>query len=110
MRLHSVILLLSFALLIQNTCPRGYAGKSMVSPACGHAMAHCHMKPGTPAASDQKGDAVAQNFSSHSPFFLFAVVQPVHIFRPEPVAAVPAAPETGYIDAFPDELLRPPRA
>ena len=34
LKLRSIIFLLAFALLIQNTCPHGFAGKTAVARAC----------------------------------------------------------------------------
>jgi hypothetical protein len=101
----AITMLLIFALLIQNTCPRGYAGKSTVVASC----SHCPYKQisTTPAKS---GLNILSNHSAHMPLFVLAMPDPL------PVSSLiaAAAPHRGipnvYEDTLPKELLRPPQA
>lgn len=100
-----VILLLVFALFIQNTCPHGYAGKSSVASAC----SHCPMKKSF-AAPSAKTTIASDPSSDHFPLYVFAVQKPIHTFQLEPVKSARTVLANGYKDALPDGLLRPPHA
>src|SRR5512143_3149541 len=63
-----IILLLALALLIQNTCPFGAAGKSTVSYACGH----CQMKHAVTASPIGQKQLVSDSASVHFPLYVFA--------------------------------------
>jgi len=105
--LKPVILLLALALLVQNTCPHGYAGKSSVASACDH----CPMKKHFAAPSASAKTTVASVPSSdHFPLYVFAVQKPIHTFQLEPVTSARTVLANCYEDALPNELLRPPQA
>jgi hypothetical protein len=100
----TIIVLLIFALLIQNTCPHGYAGKSsMVSP-----CAHCPLKHVHAASPDRRSILVTVSSSLHIPLFVFAASKTVTAFQHGPTAFLDPPLAKSYEDALPEELLRPP--
>jgi len=105
-KLRSIILLLAFALLVQNTCPFGAAGKSTVASSC----EHCQMKHSIMASPDGQKQLVSDSSSIHFPLYVFAVPKTVHTFQLNPIKSARPALAEFYKDALPDELLRPPRA
>jgi hypothetical protein len=106
LKLRSIIFLLAFALLIQNTCLHGFAGKTAVTPVC----ANCPMKHNLMASPDGQDKIVSDSPSTHFPLFVFAVLKAVHTFQLEPITSSRPVLSDYYQDALPDELLRPPRA
>jgi hypothetical protein len=105
-KLRPIILLLAFALLIQNTCPFGAAGKSTVASSCGH----CQMKHSTMASPAGQKQLVSDSSSTHFPLYVFAVPKTVHTFQLNPIKSARPVLAEFYKDALPDELLRPPQA
>ena len=105
LKLSPVIFLLAFALLIQNTCPHGFAGKTSLAPSC----SNCPLKKCRITTSGQKNIA-SDSSSVHFPLYVFAVPKTTRTFQLEPIKAVRAIIADCYTDALPDELLRPPRA
>jgi hypothetical protein len=105
-KLKPIMLLLAFALLIQNTCPYNAAGKSSVTGACGN----CPLKHTFTVASDAAKNLVNDASSVHYPLYVFSVPKTVHTFSLDPVKSVKPVLADRYKDALPDELLRPPRA
>jgi hypothetical protein len=101
-----IILLLALALLIQNTCPFGTAGKSTVSHACGH----CQMKHAVTAPPIGQKQLVSDSSSVHFPLYVFAVPKTVHTFQLSPVKSARPVLADFYQDAQPDGLLKPPQA
>ena len=104
--LRSIRLLLVFALLIQNTCPHGFAGKTAVARAC----ANCPIKHHLMAPQDGQEKIVSGSTPVHFPLYVFEAPKTVHTFRLEPIKSARPVLANGYKDALPDELLRPPRA
>lgn len=103
----SIIFLLVFALLIQNTCPFGAAGKSAVAASCGN----CPLKHGFhPATAGGQKNLAPDASPAHFPLYVFAVPKTVHVFQPQPAVSKPTILADRYKDALPEELLRPPRA
>ncbi len=102
----SLIFILAFALLIQNTCPHGFAGKSSVAATCKHCPMKQHQNM-TPDAQQKISSAQSQN---HFPLFVFSVPKTIHTFQLSPVKTVRPVLADRYKDALPDELLRPPQA
>lgn len=104
--LRSIVLLLAFALLIQNTCPFGAAGKSAVTSSCGSCpLKHCFLVP-----LDGLMSFVSDPSAIHFPLYVFAVPKTIHTFQLYPVNSFRPLLTDRYRDALPDELLRPPRA
>jgi hypothetical protein len=102
----SIIFILAFALLLQNTCPFGAAGKSTVALSCMNCpMHHSHIViPG-----GQK-NLVADFSSIHFPLYVFAVPKTIHTFQLDPLKSMRFVLADNYKDISPEELLRPPRA
>ena len=102
----SILFLLVFSLLIQNTCPFGAAGKSTVACACEQCpLKHC-VTADTPGRNHLTSDAS----SIHFPLYVFAMPQTNPAVEPVPTASLRPPLTGGYQDALPDELLRPPQA
>ncbi len=103
-----IIVVLAFALLIQNTCMHGYAGKSAVfaSSSC----SHCPYKQmhKAPAANDRS--SIISNHPDHLPLFVLEMPNPLPVFRLEPAAYPQPIILSAYKKSFPNELLRPPHA
>ncbi len=106
LKLKSVIALLAFALLIQNTCPFGAAGKSTVAAVCDH----CPLKHNFIVSTDGQKDLVSDPSPVHYPLYVFSVPKTVHTFQLSPIQSAQPLLADNYQDALPDELLRPPRA
>ncbi|HUJ18793.1 MAG TPA: hypothetical protein VL197_12460 [Nitrospirota bacterium] len=106
LKLRPVILLLAFALLVQNTCPHGFAGKTSVTPACGH----CSLRQLHASHPDPQLTISSSPSPVHYPLFVFAVPKTVHTFQLDPIKSARLVLVDRYKDALPDELLRPPRA
>ena len=103
-----ILFLLIFALLIQNTCLHGFAGKSTVASTC----SHCPQKQANHPAPER--DVIKVSISSHStahlPMFVLDIQNTQPIFRLAAIAIPqPVIPNT-YKNTAPDELLHPPRA
>ena len=106
-RIPVILFFLIFALLIQNTCPQGFAGKSAVSSAS--ACSHCpHKQEHQPAPNSGKL-SIASHSTSHLPIFVLDIPNTQPLFRLAAIATPqPVLPDT-YKNAAPDELLHPPR-
>ncbi len=105
LKLRPVMVLLAFALLIQNTCPMGAAGKSMLVSSCGH----CPMKhQGSISPEGQKKLIVYPPI--HFPLYIFSVPNNTHTFQLEHTVFTRPLLANGYVDASPGRLLRPPRS
>lgn len=103
--LRSIIFILAFALLIQNTCPFGAAGKSSVAAAC----AHCPLKHNLLVSLDGHENLVTDFSRVHFPLYVFKVPKTIHTFQLAPIISARPVLADSYKDALPDELLRPPR-
>ena len=102
-----IILLLSSALLIQNTCPFGAAGRSsVVSPSC----KDCPLKHSIVVSQDGRNKLVSVFSEVHFPHYIFKVSNTIFSFRISPLASEGPILANNYEDALPDELLRPPRS
>jgi hypothetical protein len=104
----SIILLLTLALLIQNTCPLGFAGKSTVASTC----LHCPERQTHHPVPDGEGIKISiqSHSTAHLPIFVLDIPNTQTIFRFAVIAIPqPVMPNT-YKNTAPDELLRPPRA
>jgi len=102
----SIIFILAFALLIQNTCPFGAAGKSTVAASC----TNCPMHHSQIVMTDGQKELVSDSSSVHFPLYVFAVPKTIHTFQLDPIKSMRLLLADNYKDISPDELLRPPRA
>jgi hypothetical protein len=105
-RLQPLLVILVFALLIQNTCPFGAAGKTTVAASCDH----CPSKHGIIAASDAQNNLVSDSSVIHFPLFIFADPKAIHTFQFFFTKSERPIFSDNYTDALPDGLLRPPRS
>ncbi len=102
----SIIFILAFALLIQNTCPHGFAGKSSVAATC----KNCPMKKQHDMSPDVQKKISSARSQNHFPLFVFAVPKTIHTFQLSPIETARPVLIDRYKDALPDEFLRPPQA
>jgi hypothetical protein len=101
-----IILLLSFALLIQNTCPFGAAGKTAVASST---CKDCPLKHRIIIPQDGQKKLLSDFSSIHFPHYIFEVPKTTLSFHIEPITSEGPILANDYRDALPDELLRPPR-
>jgi hypothetical protein len=102
----SIIFVLAFALLIQNTCPFGAAGKTAVASSC----PDCPFKQCLVVAQPGQACFAAGFPVAHFPLYVFAVPKTVHAFRLAPVETRGAVLAERHTDPLPAALLRPPHA
>jgi len=94
------------ALLIQNTCPQGFAGKSTVASNCSHCPQRQEHKPATEGGTLNSISPAP----AHLPMYILDIPNTQPTFRLVAVAInQPVIPNT-YKNTAPDELLHPPRA
>lgn len=107
LKVASVISLLVFALLIQNTCPSGMAGKSTVAANCSHCpQKQMHTAPASPDGQVR----IVSGQASPFPMYVLEMPHVQPVFQLAPIATPQPSIPNSYKDALPDELLRPPRA
>lgn len=104
--LRSIIFILAFALLIQNTCPFGAAGKSAVTASC----KNCPLKHSFIVSAEGQKNLKSDSSSIHFPLYVFAVTKTVPTFQFAPVMSERPILNDQYKDALPNGLLRPPQA
>ena len=104
--LRLIIFLLAFALLIQNTCPFGAAGKSTVTSSC----QNCPSKHNFIISPNGQKNLVSDSLSSHFSLHVFTVPKTIHVFQLYPIKSARPILADRYKDAMPDELMGPPRA
>ncbi len=113
-RMKTVALIVSFvlalSLLVQNTCPHGYAGKTSVIRACGHCPHKLDREAMKTVMQTVKLEPAVQKQASHPPLFVLAFQEKMHTLLPAPVQTAPAFLANRYQDAGLHELLRPPHA
>jgi hypothetical protein len=102
----ATILLLVFALLVQNTCPHGFAGKSSIVSSC----VHCPFEQMHLVSPAHQDTIAAGSASIHFPLFVFSVPHAITTLQPGPILSMAPPLAKSYEDALPDELLRPPQA
>jgi len=104
-RISILLFLLIFALLVQNTCPHGFAGKSTVASTC----SHCPQKQTHKSATE--GDRVSSisHAPAHLPMYVLDIPDTQPTFRLLMTASSPPVIPNIYTNTAPDELLHPPR-
>jgi len=101
-----ILPLLVIALLIQNTCPKGFAGKSTVTASC----SHCPLKQAHKPVAESGKPGITSHAPVHLPMYVLDLPDTQPAFRLMAAASPqPAIPNT-YKNTAPDELLQPPRA
>jgi hypothetical protein len=103
--LRLIVVLIVFALFVQNTCPHGFAGKTTVARTCGH----CSLKEHHAASLDRQEGLTAGRTPVHYPFFVLSRPKPIQAYQRGPVASVEPGLTGRYTDALPAERLQPPR-
>jgi hypothetical protein len=102
-----VIFLLVLALLVQNTCLHGFAGKTVFAAKCGH----CPSKTGTaPSPDGLQGLSSDHHNPANSPMYVFTMPMTTPTVYLQRLRTPRPTLFNGYKDALPDELLKPPRA
>jgi len=101
---YTVIALLIFALLIQNTCPHGFAGKSTVLASC----SHCPHKQTLTAYAESGQVSIIPNHLVHMPLFVLEIPHSQPTFELVSAASPQPVIRNRYKNTFPDGLLRPP--
>jgi hypothetical protein len=97
--------LLSFALLIQNTCPFGAAGKTAVSSL----GKDCSLKHSIVFSLHAQKNLAPDFSTNHLPQFVFETPEAMPSLQAAPYISEKPVRAKVYKDALPDELLRPPR-
>ena len=105
-KLRSIIFLLAFALVIQNTCPFAAAGKTTLASSC----EHCYLKHNMVVFPDGQSKLISDSSSIHFPIYIFAVPKTIHTFRLALINSPQSSLVEMYVDALSDDFLRPPRA
>ena len=106
MRILSIglVFCLALALLIQNTCPFGAAGKTGIVRAYGHCgMKHC------PLSSGGKKGLLDDPEPDRFPLFAFTIADVNPAFQLEQCACSEPGYHIGLLEPFPVEILKPPR-
>jgi hypothetical protein len=104
--LRGIVTLIVFAIVLQNTCPYGYAGKTAVAAPHVH---HCPLKDHQPQKSGSP-DNFTEDFKNLNHAYVFSsegVACGLKLFGPAQTATTIAA--YGHEDAFLIPPLRPPR-
>jgi len=97
---------LVLALLLQNSCPFGAAGKSSIMTKCAHCPFVRHAAGASPGLAAWTTDKSPRHF----PLFLFTTVKPGHSFKVDALMEEAPRPAIHYAGAFPYKLLKPPNA
>jgi hypothetical protein len=105
-KLYIILFLLILALLIQNTCPHGFACKSMVAAAC----SHCPHKQMLKSPVEYGQVSIASHRTAHLPMYVLDVPNTQPAFQLMSVASSQPIIPNSYKNTTPDELLRPPHA
>jgi len=101
-----IICSLVLSLVVQNTCPFGAAGKSSVVPKCGP----CPLMRQVSNASEGQVAWVSDTTPPHFPLFLFTTVKIGHTFQIHAQSGGAPLLALHYTEAYPAELLIPPKA
>jgi hypothetical protein len=107
LRMRFLIFLVAFAIILQNTCPHGWAGKTAF--AASH-VSHCSMKdPHRPAKTNDWDDVKKELSSNAKQTFVFSVGTSDNTFRLlAPIGCTVSVKTDNVKDVFSEPLLRPP--
>jgi len=101
-----LIFLVAFAIILQNTCPYGWAGKTAF--AASH-VSHCPMKDRQRPAKTNDRDDVKKELSNAKQTFVFSVGTSGNTFRLLALISCTISVKTDNVkDVFSEPLLRPP--
>jgi len=101
-----IISFLVFALVVQNTCPRGFAGKTTLAGKC----SHCSSKINSITLPEVQVFTSSFPRPVHFPMYVFVTTDTSPFFQPQRRSATWPILIIGYEAPWPDELLKPPRA
>ena len=104
-----LIFLIAFAITIQNTCPYGWAAKTIfISPSSSH-CAHCPIKEAATPARSSKQDDVKKDFSNLNQLFVLHISKPAAALQIFPLIEQALSLKSDQIeDVYLEPLLRPP--
>jgi hypothetical protein len=105
-KIYIILLLLIVALLIQNTCPQGFAGKSTVAASC----SHCPQKQAHTPVSESDTLGSISHAPAHLPMYVLDIPNTQPTFRLIATASSQPVIPNIYTNTAPDERLHPPRA
>jgi hypothetical protein len=105
-KVYILLCLLIFALLIQNTCPHGFAGKSAISASCSHCL---HKQPQVLIMAGTVFGSVS-HAPHHLPMYVLDIPNTQPVFRLAAMASTQPIIANSYKNTAPDEILQPPRA
>jgi hypothetical protein len=106
-----IIFLIALGIIIQNTCPYGWAAKTaFLSPYASHCP-HCPMKEDRqPTKSDAQND-VKKDLPNINHLFVIHIGKLDTAFQMlSPIEHAPTFKSDGFKDVYLDPLLRPPVA
>jgi hypothetical protein len=104
-----LIFLIAFAIIIQNTCPYGWAAKTaFFSPYSSH-YAHCPMKEDRQPAKSETRHNVKKDLSNINPLFVTDIGKPDDACQIlSPIDHAPYAKSDHLKDVYLEPPLRPP--
>jgi hypothetical protein len=105
-RISILLFLLIFSLLIQNTCPQGFAGKSTVASTC----SHCPQKQTHKPAMEGNSLSNISKAPAHLPMYVLDMPNTQPTLQLIMTASTQPIIPNIYTNTAPDELLHPPRA
>jgi len=104
-----VLFLLAFSLVLQNTCPYGFAAKTAFAT-CGSTQhsSHCPMHEQKQSKQDGQND-VKKEFSQAKQIFVLSISQPDNSFQIlSPAIKAVSQISNDFKDVFSEPPLRPP--
>ncbi len=105
-RIRILIFLIATAIVMQNTCPYGWAAKTVFMSSHASLCPHCPMKDANPPDTHKD---VKKNLSNINHSFLVHVVAPNNTFQMlSLVDSAPAIKSDQFKDVHMEPLLRPP--
>ena len=105
-RIRILIFLIAIAIVMQNTCPYGWAAKTIFMSSHSSLCPHCPMKETHPPDAN---NCVKKNLSNINHCFLIHVVEPNNTFQIlSQIDRAPAIMSDQFNDVHLEPLLRPP--
>jgi hypothetical protein len=105
-RIRILIFLIATAIVMQNTCPYGWAAKTIFMSSHASICPHCPIKEAYPPEAQNH---VKKNLSNINHFFLIHVVEPNNTFQIlSPIDGAPTIKSDQFNDVYLEPLLRPP--
>ena len=105
-RIRILIFLIATAIVMQNTCPYGWAAKTVFMSSHASLCPHCPMKEAYPPDTRNH---VKKNLSNINHCFLIHVAEPINTFQIlSLIDRAPAIKSDQFNDVHLEPLLRPP--